>query len=85
MYSKACSAQWLHIYVAKLKVVAQFSQVNDLKTHLSAFETRVENLKRDLKYLSRGLQPFAVSGFRLKTRQHKIRKKMEMAVAIVIC
>ena len=43
------------------KCSAQFPQVNDLKTHLSAFETRVENLKRDLKYLSRGLQPFAGS------------------------
>ena len=39
---------------------------SDLKTHLSAFETSVENLKHDLKYLSRDLQPFAGS-FRLKT------------------
>ena len=47
------------------KCSAQFPQVNDryLKTYLSAFETRVEKLKRDLKALSRGLQSFAVSGF----------------------
>ena len=46
------------------KCSAQFPQVNDryLNTYLSAFETCVEKLKRDLKALSRGLQPFAVSG-----------------------
>ena len=38
------------------------------KTYLSALVTRVENLKRDQKALSRGPQLFAVSGFRLKTR-----------------
>ena len=61
MYSKPCSAQWLHVYVAKLKVFCSIPSGKWLETNLPAFETRFENLKRDLKYLSHGLQPFAGS------------------------
>ena len=66
MYSKACSAQWLHVNVAKLKVFCSIPSGKWLENPPLRVETSVENLKHDLKYLSRDLQPFTGS-FRLKT------------------